>query len=57
MKILKTLYYEIVVEHFVEKFIFWLGNEGYETECNAMCEAMLSWSNKTLQRLKAGESK
>ena len=52
MKILKTLYYEIVVEHFVEKFISWLKNEGYETESIVMCEAMLSWSSKTLQRLK-----
>lgn len=51
--ILKNLYYEVIVEPFVSSFISYLYDEGYREESNAMLNAMVSWSSKALQRLKA----
>ena len=51
--ILKNLYYEIVVTRFVDSFISWLDSEGYKEESEAMSNAIVSWTRKSMQRLKA----
>ena len=53
--ILKNLYYETIVAPFVNSFISYLYDEGYQEEGNAMLNAMASWSSKAVQRLKAEE--
>ena len=53
MKIVKTLYYEFIVTRFVNSFISWLENEGYDEESNFMLSAMISWANKKKHSLNA----
>ncbi len=52
LKQLKRLYYEIIVNRFVYSFMLYLYNEGYQQEADAIANAVISYSDKELQRLK-----
>lgn len=52
LKQLKRLYYEMIVDRFVCSFMLYLYNEGYQQEANEIADAVISYSNKELQRLK-----
>lgn len=51
--ILKNLFYEVIVTRFVDSFISWFSDEGYKEESEVMYSAMISWTGKSMQRLKA----
>ena len=53
MKIVKSLFYEVLVAPLIYRFILWLRNEGYDEESNFMLSAMIIWANKKKHSLNA----
>ena len=51
MRMMKTLFYEVLVTRLIYHFRLWLKNEGYDEESNFMLSAMISWASKKNRRL------